>query len=53
MRTTKNKTNKAPVNMNKKGKNRTRNKPKTRKRKEKIFREEIIHLVILWECGEQ
>jgi hypothetical protein len=38
MRTTKNKTNKAPVNMNKKGKNRTRNKPKTRKRKEKIFK---------------
>jgi chromosomal replication initiator protein len=32
MRTSKNKTINAPMNMNKKGKNRTRNKSKTRKR---------------------
>jgi hypothetical protein len=38
MRTSKNKTINAPMNMNKKGKNRTRNKSKTRKRKEKIFK---------------
>ena len=38
MRTPKNKTNKAPVIMNKKDKTRNKPKTKTRKRKEKIFK---------------